>query len=229
MTSKFLYCMPPNWLEIGDYLIIQSPSEHSLPQISFILLFQPYKRPHVKSKPCLNMKKTFTGWLGSQWIKKSVSAISTLISFIHWIRCHLSCLDRYRAIFADKRQKRLPPSQDTSEVQMAEQTENTRQYNPVYVVLSQIGSLKKQSMRSHHKSGCAVGWSNKMSRKAGNILCGNWKRSHPASLNVILSSAKRWAPGSGKFCCCCCLTLLPGLACSIHATWGPPFSRAPNT
>ena len=29
-----------------------------------------------------------------------------------------------------------------------------------------------------------------------------------------------------EFCCCSCLPLLPGFACSIHATWGPPFSRA---
>ena len=28
----------------------------------------------------------------------------------------------------------------------------------------------------------------------------------------------------GQIYCCCCL--LPGLACSIHATWGPPFSPA---
>ena len=27
----------------------------------------------------------------------------------------------------------------------------------------------------------------------------------------------------GEFCCCCCFPLLPGLACSIHATWGPSF------
>ena len=32
--------------------------------------------------------------------------------------------------------------------------------------------------------------------------------------------AERWAPGLVN------LPLLPGLACSIHATWGPPFSRA---
>ena len=29
----------------------------------------------------------------------------------------------------------------------------------------------------------------------------------------------------GELCCCSCLTLLPGFACSIHATWGPHFSR----
>ena len=33
-------------------------------------------------------------------------------------------------------------------------------------------------------------------------------------------------PRFGEFCCCCCLPLLPGFACSIHATWGPPYSRA---
>ena len=27
--------------------------------------------------------------------------------------------------------------------------------------------------------------------------------------------------------CCCCLPLPPGLAYSIHPTWGPPFGRAP--
>ena len=31
----------------------------------------------------------------------------------------------------------------------------------------------------------------------------------------------------GEFCYCFCLPLLPGLACSIHATWGPPFSPPP--
>ena len=30
----------------------------------------------------------------------------------------------------------------------------------------------------------------------------------------------------GEFCFCPCLPLLPGFACSIHSTWGPPFSRA---
>ena len=33
-------------------------------------------------------------------------------------------------------------------------------------------------------------------------------------------------PRFGECCCCSCLLLLPGLACSTHATWGPPFSRA---
>ena len=33
-------------------------------------------------------------------------------------------------------------------------------------------------------------------------------------------------PRFGEFCYCCCLPLLPGLAFRIHATWGPPFSRA---
>ena len=30
----------------------------------------------------------------------------------------------------------------------------------------------------------------------------------------------------GEFCYYSCLPLLPGLACIIHATWGPPFSPA---
>ena len=30
----------------------------------------------------------------------------------------------------------------------------------------------------------------------------------------------------GEFCSCCSLPLLPDFACSIHATWGPPLSRA---
>ena len=30
----------------------------------------------------------------------------------------------------------------------------------------------------------------------------------------------------GEICCCSCLPLLLGLACSIHATWGSPFSQA---
>ena len=29
----------------------------------------------------------------------------------------------------------------------------------------------------------------------------------------------------GEFCYCSCLLLLPSFACSIHATWEPPFSR----
>ena len=33
-------------------------------------------------------------------------------------------------------------------------------------------------------------------------------------------------PRFGEFFSCCCLPLLPGLACSIHATWGLPVSRA---
>ena len=33
-------------------------------------------------------------------------------------------------------------------------------------------------------------------------------------------------PRFGEFCSCSCLPLLPQLASSIHATWGPPFSGA---
>ena len=33
-------------------------------------------------------------------------------------------------------------------------------------------------------------------------------------------------PRFGECCYCSCLPLLPGLACSIHPTRGPPFSRA---
>ena len=33
-------------------------------------------------------------------------------------------------------------------------------------------------------------------------------------------------PRFGELCCCYCLALLPRLSCSIHATWGPPFSQA---
>ena len=33
-------------------------------------------------------------------------------------------------------------------------------------------------------------------------------------------------PRFGEFCYGFCLPLLPGLACSIHATWGQPFSKA---
>ena len=32
-------------------------------------------------------------------------------------------------------------------------------------------------------------------------------------------------PMLGEFCYCSCLLLPPGFACSIHATWGPPFSE----
>ena len=34
------------------------------------------------------------------------------------------------------------------------------------------------------------------------------------------------APRFDEVCSYCCLPLLPVLACTIHATWGPPFSRA---
>ena len=33
----------------------------------------------------------------------------------------------------------------------------------------------------------------------------------------------------GVFCLCCCLSLLPGLACSIHATWGDHLLAEPCT
>ena len=33
-------------------------------------------------------------------------------------------------------------------------------------------------------------------------------------------------PRFGEFCYYSCLLLLPGFASSIHATWGPPYSRA---
>ena len=42
----------------------------------------------------------------------------------------------------------------------------------------------------------------------------------------LQGSAKKAVPRFGELCCCCCLPLLPGIACSFHATWGPPFSRA---
>ena len=37
---------------------------------------------------------------------------------------------------------------------------------------------------------------------------------------------KKVVPMFGELCSCCCLPLLPGFACSIHTTWGPPFRRA---
>ena len=39
------------------------------------------------------------------------------------------------------------------------------------------------------------------------------------------AAKRRSVPRFGEFSCCCCLSLLPGLARSIHATWGLPFSR----
>ena len=33
-------------------------------------------------------------------------------------------------------------------------------------------------------------------------------------------------PWLSEFCSCSCLPLLPGLACSTHATWGQSFSQA---
>ena len=48
--------------------------------------------------------------------------------------------------------------------------------------------------------------------------------------NVALpfqGSAKRWTPGLVNFVTAVAyIPLLPHLACSIHATWGPTFSRA---
>ena len=43
---------------------------------------------------------------------------------------------------------------------------------------------------------------------------------------VVQGSTNRWAPRFGEFCSCSCLPLLPQIACSIHATWGPPISGA---
>ena len=39
-------------------------------------------------------------------------------------------------------------------------------------------------------------------------------------------SAKRWSPGLENFVSAYTVPHLPGLACTIHATWGPPFSQA---
>ena len=56
-----------------------------------------------------------------------------------------------------------------------------------------------------------------------------WLMIIPASLLCIISFT---GPGNntctwfGEVGSCCCLPLLPQLACSILATWGPPISRA---
>ena len=39
----------------------------------------------------------------------------------------------------------------------------------------------------------------------------------------ILPTIVQGSARFGEFCCCCCLPLMPGPACSIHATWEPPF------
>ena len=45
-------------------------------------------------------------------------------------------------------------------------------------------------------------------------------------LTYAQGSALKAVPSFSVFCSCCCLALQPELGCSIHATWGPPFSRA---
>ena len=91
-------------------------------------------------------------------------------------------------------------------------------------------------------------------RERGSKFCGNfvswhvWKllkalnkaQSVPLALHIYLylplpfqlrplpstGIGSKAVPRFGEFCSCCCLPLLPGFACSIHVTWGPPFSRA---
>ena len=43
---------------------------------------------------------------------------------------------------------------------------------------------------------------------------------------ILQGPAKRRTPGFGEFCYCSRLPLLLGFACSIHATWRPPFGRS---
>ena len=45
-------------------------------------------------------------------------------------------------------------------------------------------------------------------------------------LSYVYRARLKDGPQIGEFCYCSCLPLLPGFACSIHATWGPPFSWA---
>ena len=47
-------------------------------------------------------------------------------------------------------------------------------------------------------------------------------------MNSFLNPIELQTPAKGEFCSCFCLSLLPGLGCSIHATWEPPFIRALN-
>ena len=47
--------------------------------------------------------------------------------------------------------------------------------------------------------------------------------SKPHLLMAVQGSAKKRFPGLVNFVPALALPLLPGLACSIHATWGPPF------
>ena len=51
---------------------------------------------------------------------------------------------------------------------------------------------------------------------------------HCNMINVSLNKSTTTTTTTrfGEFCHCSCLPLLPGFACSIHATWELPFSRA---
>ena len=46
------------------------------------------------------------------------------------------------------------------------------------------------------------------------------KGSYPFYTELLYKEGPRF----GEFCSCCCLPLLPQLACSILATWGPPYT-----
>ena len=44
--------------------------------------------------------------------------------------------------------------------------------------------------------------------------------------NPVQGSANGWPPGLVNFVAAVAYLFLTGFACSIHTTWGPPFSRA---
>ena len=48
----------------------------------------------------------------------------------------------------------------------------------------------------------------------------------PSKWAALYSARLKCGPRLGKLYSCCCLNLWPVFACSIHTTWGPPFSRA---
>ena len=58
---------------------------------------------------------------------------------------------------------------------------------------------------------------------ASNYLVGNFSESYQ-SLTIYRGRQKSASARFGEFCSCCCLPLLPQLACSILATWGPPYT-----
>ena len=58
------------------------------------------------------------------------------------------------------------------------------------------------------------------------LICGESSRGKKLWGSYCVNSelGSKADPRFGEFGTCSCLPLLPGFACGIHATWGPPFS-----